>query len=125
MEKEFITYEQALALKKLGFDEPCFGFYFENHKDEIELVKIMQVGYDSLSNEKTTCTTPLIQQAFRFFREKYGLYYYIILDEDNEFYFTIYENGSEVIADYRFFTYQEAEQACLNKLIQIAKESKQ
>jgi hypothetical protein len=23
MEKEFILYEQALALKELGFDEPC------------------------------------------------------------------------------------------------------
>jgi hypothetical protein len=24
MEKEFATYEQALALKELGFDEDCF-----------------------------------------------------------------------------------------------------
>jgi hypothetical protein len=24
--KDFIPYEQALALKELGFDEPCFGF---------------------------------------------------------------------------------------------------
>ncbi len=27
MNKEFIPYEQALALKELGFDEPCFGYY--------------------------------------------------------------------------------------------------
>ena len=27
MNKEFIPYEQALALKELGFDEPCFGHY--------------------------------------------------------------------------------------------------
>jgi hypothetical protein len=27
LETEFIPYEQALALKELGFDEPCFGFY--------------------------------------------------------------------------------------------------
>ena len=25
MEKEFVTYEQALTLKELGFDEPCFA----------------------------------------------------------------------------------------------------
>ena len=31
MEKEFIPYEQALALKELGFDEHCFGLY-ENGK---------------------------------------------------------------------------------------------
>ena len=28
MENEFIPYEQALALKELGFDEPCIGYYY-------------------------------------------------------------------------------------------------
>ena len=27
MKNEFIPYEQALALKGLGFDEQCFSFY--------------------------------------------------------------------------------------------------
>ena len=27
MEKEFVKYEQALALKELGFDEPCFKLW--------------------------------------------------------------------------------------------------
>ena len=27
MDKEFFPYEEALALKELGFDEPCFGYY--------------------------------------------------------------------------------------------------
>ena len=27
MKKEFIPYEEALALKKLGFDEKCYGYY--------------------------------------------------------------------------------------------------
>jgi hypothetical protein len=26
MEKEFVPYEQALDLRELGFDEPCFAF---------------------------------------------------------------------------------------------------
>jgi hypothetical protein len=26
MEKDFIPYEESLALKELGFDEPCFGW---------------------------------------------------------------------------------------------------
>ena len=30
MNKEFIPYDQALALKELGFDEPCFGYYNYN-----------------------------------------------------------------------------------------------
>ncbi len=27
MKKEFVPYEPSLALKELGFDEPCFAFY--------------------------------------------------------------------------------------------------
>lgn len=27
MEKEFVPYEQALALKELGFDEPCLAWH--------------------------------------------------------------------------------------------------
>ena len=34
IEKEFIPYEQALALKELGFNEPYFGYYYTlNGKD--------------------------------------------------------------------------------------------
>ena len=29
MNKEFVNYEQALALKELGFNESCFGYYIE------------------------------------------------------------------------------------------------
>lgn len=123
MEKEFVTYEQALALKELGFwnqSNKPMAFYYESSSDgEIKLSRNFKISM------AVDISAPLIQQAFRFFREKYGLYEYIILDEDNEFYFTIYENGSEVIAGYIFFIYEEAEQACLNKLIEIAKDSKQ
>jgi len=30
MKKEFVTYEQALALKELGFDDECCGYYSDN-----------------------------------------------------------------------------------------------
>jgi hypothetical protein len=94
MEKEFIPYEQALALKELGFDEPCFGawvnnelFITENEKPKIQSLSINQ------------CTAPLYQQAFRFLREKYGLE-----------------------GDYSMLnTYEEAELECLKKLIEIVK----
>ena len=43
MEKEFIPYEQALALKELGFDEPCFGYYYASDKKEIGLEMYIDV----------------------------------------------------------------------------------
>ena len=39
MIKEFIQYEQALAVKKLGFDENCFGYYKSQGK-ELVFIKI-------------------------------------------------------------------------------------
>ena len=38
VEKELILFEEALALKELGFDEECFGYYENNSLDNtIEL----------------------------------------------------------------------------------------
>ena len=39
IENEFIPYEQALALKKLGFDERCFGYYgIENEVKRLKTI---------------------------------------------------------------------------------------
>lgn len=129
MEKEFVSYKQALALKELGFNESCSGFYFNNQiYNNIEFVNIMNVGYDSLSDENTTCLAPLTSQALRFFREKYGLWFVLECWDDGLYDFRIYnsklknmlrETYNYVSSD--FTTYEQAEQAALDKLIEIAR----
>jgi hypothetical protein len=132
MNKEFIPYEQALALKELGFDEPCLAGY--NFKDR----RTGQFTYPSAKEPNTTSEarvyykdkkivgTPLYQQAFRFFREKYGLYHSIGLDNSLEDdvncdYQIINHSQSISESETDFKTYEEAELACLKKLIQIVK----
>ena len=49
MEKEFVTHEIALALKELGFDEECLGWYnFKNSDNWLLLnqilLKIQRIG---------------------------------------------------------------------------------
>lgn len=135
MEKEFIPYEQALALKELGFDEPCL----ENN----------WWGSDGIFNQKydleNTTKAPLYQQAFRFFREKYGLHHNIDFEVSrgytyNEAYFFIIKkikgSISVKIQDNSFNSkeytpeewnkkckgsYEEAELECLKELIEIVK----
>jgi hypothetical protein len=53
----------------------------------------------------------LYQQAFRWFRDKYDLFISIMH----------YENGYSINDLRRFDTYEEAELACLKKLIEIVK----
>ena len=132
MEKEFIPFEQALALKELGFDEPCFVQYKKYDGGEATL----DIGFSKneiiMQFHKLSkfCSAPLYQQAFRWFREKHELHSHVRESYafDNTLEFVTQINGSYVnhgIADKpinRFETYEEAELECLKKLIEIVKE---
>ena len=112
MEKEFIPYEQALALKELGFDEPCVAFYEQSKKLSIGFNWLNEGGKNSNLQE---CTAPLYQQAFRFFREKYKSNFIIGFGNDGGY----YRIGNLFSKWYK--TYEEAELECLKKLIEIVK----
>ncbi len=70
MNKEFIPYEQALKLKELGFDEECV-FKYSIHRYDGIIYEITN-GCTNKGLYKGSCTAPLYQQAFRWFREKHG-----------------------------------------------------
>jgi hypothetical protein len=115
MNKEFIPYEQASELKELGFDEPCFAVY-------IDKTLIMEDDWLYSTNQDTfiessNFTAPVYQQAFRFFREKYGLYSVVDGLENRQYYKITQLNSYSK----EYETYEEAELACLKKLIEIVK----
>ena len=117
MEKEFVPYEQALALKELGFDEPCFAYLKPNVLTyEITIGEFDESEYHS---------APLYQQAFRWFREKYQLLHSITeYNKDGSLIIKIYQNKIVVLENMINFDiteYEEAELACLIKLIEITK----
>ena len=126
MKKEFIPYEQALALKELGFDEPCIKGYTEEYKKLISFANTHT--NTSVKNTLPTkpFTAPLYQQAFRWFREKCLLEG--VVEQANDFYwykFSVYLYGKEgkhqISNGLEFKTYEEAELECLRKLIEIVK----
>jgi hypothetical protein len=127
MNKEFIPYELALELKELGFDESCFGQYING-----------EFVYSSHTNnimQRFRYAAPLYQQAFRWFREEH-LLEGLVLPQDRSvpdplpLYFIAvesYENGiwSELFNStapstlLHYCEHEEAELACLKKLIEI------
>ncbi len=117
MDKEFIPYEQALALKELGFDEPCLAWH--NSK------RLFIDTYNSINSEmgfNYCCVLPTFSQAFRWFREKYDLYHNI--DKHGYWFFEIKKDegyGDLTVVDccFDFESYEEAELACLDKLIEL------
>ena len=133
MNKEFCTYNQALALKELGFDEPCIGWY----NPQVNYKKVTTDKYWAfhLTGEwENFKPAPLKQQAFRWFREKHNLRGFIgFRPNTKQFDYHIYDmslSGKEYVKqrtmeefnkDPKVGTYEEAEQACLDKLIEIIK----
>jgi hypothetical protein len=116
MKNEFIPYEQALALKELGFDEPCFGLWnLNNGKHEVDIIGVCKYSKEFKYRE---VLAPTFSQAFRWFREKHGLRPFIELDVDCEpSYYNAYVQCSLV---YHGKSYEEAELACLKKLIELS-----
>ena len=144
MNKEFVTYDQALALKELGFDEKSLAYWFNETplNPEGQCLVYYQKPYD---NTKITngvireySWAPLYQQVFRWFREKHGLYIHFV----PEFYMTginfnwqilwylpkekwteyVVSNGTMLFGDNgEYPTQEDAENACLDKLIEIIK----
>jgi hypothetical protein len=120
MENEFVNYTQALELKELGFDEPCFGYYDED--------KYLFTVREQDSVESEWLKAPLYQQAFRWFREKCGLYGIPEERTLNNFSYQVKSNKEGAITfivyggyPLNFKSYKEAELACLVKLIEIVK----
>jgi len=120
MENNFVLYNQALELKELGFDDVCLSFYNGKFLDSTDYN-----FDDGTSKDVGLCiNAPLKQQVFRWFREKYGLYHIIHCASEKIALFTITNmiNEPSVHTDRHIETYEEAEDACIDKLIEIAKQ---
>lgn len=143
MEKEFIPYEQALALKELGFDSSCFSLYFNNGEFS-NFIHPYKVN-DEVVEKTDSVLAPTFSQAFRWFRDKYGLHHKIDFTvsrgytyNEAHFFFIKKTIGSTSVEVYdnsfnsKEYTskewnkkckgsYEEAELECLKKLIEIVK----
>ena len=134
MEKEFVKYEQALALRELGFNEPCMAIYYSkdksfswhHHIDHTNDEPVLESGEFNIS-------APTFSQAYRWFREKYELFGEIIMiipEEGSLDGCITYVASVSNIREYKkcpkitneyFPTYEKAESACLDKLIELVK----
>lgn len=113
--KDFIPYEEALELKQLGFDEPCFATYIGETFDS-------SVQFQS---DDYFTAAPLFSQAFRFFREKYDLQCWI---HDGGYVgkccikITGYNHDKFYFSSSEPMEYEEAELDCLKGLIELVKQ---
>ena len=112
MEKEFVSYEIALELKQLGFDDSCIGKFYYN---QLEIGGIW-TNNDFKEDPDIFISAPLYQQAFRWFREKYGVYARPDKFDVDKWWVDWGDWNSSI-----YGTYEEAEHEWLLKMIEIAK----
>jgi hypothetical protein len=129
LEKEFLPYELALKMKAIGFNEPCvyyvdknnnsYIYNFQTHPDEF----IEWCGVNVIP-------TPTFSQCFRWFREKYNIDAWVqpftsiksngkMYLPDESYSFFIFKDGIWVDDKIDFVEPENAELACLIKLIEI------
>ena len=130
MDKEFITYEQSLDLKELGFDEPCFGWFRSTliPSNFTEYFLETEFGMNESPSDwvnsnflDKACSAPLYQQAFRWFRKKYQIDSWIYPNLNGLYSVSIVRRGVGLGKLSEYQTYEEAELECLKKLIEIIK----
>ena len=123
MEKEFVPYELALELKQLGFYELCFGYF---DRKDCCVLKIDAVY------QNTNLSAPTYSQVFRWFREKHNIDAWVqpfVSEKQNgkpflpyeSYAYYIFEDGVYVADGVNFLDSEEAEMACLKKLIDHCK----
>lgn len=123
MENEFVSYEIAVDIKLIGFNEPCFTYYY-NITGKLRTNIPVDIGdfttYES--NDKTTITlAPTFSQAFKWFRSKgiESTIVPIILGTHKEYQFVIFAHNE--VLNTGFENYEKAELECLKKMIKIIK----
>jgi hypothetical protein len=119
LESLFVEYKQAVALKELGFDEPCLKIW---EKTMLFATLVNPEEFKRVVSERYT-KAPLYQQAFRWMREKHKLHSTITSISQESWQWHITKPGESLGKMYQedFYTYEEAEQVCLDKLIEICK----
>lgn len=123
---EFIPHTQALELKQLGFNEPCWAWY--NIPDEDirycysegrSPITNIQEEWDAKIDGKPVENVglPTFSQVFKWFRDEHQLHNFIEYDSVEELYLIVVQYDYKKDTN----TYEEAELECLNYLIQILK----
>ena len=122
--KEFVSYEQAVALREIGFDEYAFNWYSTNaHPTLIEGIFLSINPPEPLYSSEMhkigiwKIKAPLKQQCLRWFREKYDAHIHPSRLMRNIYVVRYGDWDSEA-----FTTYEEAENACIDKLLELSKQ---
>jgi hypothetical protein len=143
--KDFVPYNISLQLKEFEFDEPCFGRFYTKPRCKMFSIdekgrhypikntskKLYTTGEHFVLKDENIIIAPTYSQAFRWFREKYHIIGEVkfkggLTTKTAWYNYVIYSqiDWEDDNPNEQWKTYEEAELACLKKLIEIVKNRK-
>lgn len=140
--EEFVTFEQAKQLHRLGFAELCFGAYSMNHDGKFDLIA-SAIATKNTPDATTRYAAPSQAMAMRWLREERNLYIFIQpqTNDDGKIAFNVLvcrkekakANDSERMLEVMpgvmqidgFATMEDAYSAALDEILAILKPKKQ
>jgi len=111
-------------MKQLGFNEPCFTYY--SSRGSLVTGFIESAGGFNVEDLNKGILAPLFQQAFKWFRDEHKLhsrvnhqngFYWCEIESYNYPRVTTWNSSQDSREEYNI--YEEAELACLEKLLDI------
>jgi|LakMenEpi03Aug12_release.lakeMendotaPanAssembly.Ray.scaffolds.fasta_scaffold923554_2 hypothetical protein len=121
MDKEFVPYDVAEALRGLGMSKPCHYFWAEHPSDSAPFL-LASSERTSIRSWTFLCPAPTYRQAFTFMRVGWGFYPLILIDTKIPGWeaSVLTAKGSDWF-DNVYREYHEAELGCLRSMIYLAK----
>jgi hypothetical protein len=133
MKELFVPYEESLALRELGFNQPTNYLYNSSHDtpeafpcDRPGIWKDWNSMYKQHESTKHLLSAPLYQQAFEWFREKHGLFGYVSpgVLKSKLLFFPVLHNKEDILwedIDCNIESHKEAQSIVLKKMIEMVK----
>jgi hypothetical protein len=135
MKKEVVPYEESVALAQIGFVQSCWHAYHDltwpskEDKHKLETFHNLTSYTDSYAHQYVNpVLAPTFSQAFRWFRENHNLRCQInyiggLINETTWWDISVigHYNTDPKEWEMKYQPYEEAELACLRKLIEIVK----
>lgn len=115
MENQFVPHEYAVKLKTIGFKERVHTYYEDG---KLKLYNDI-LGWDFNSSFTTCYSAPTWQQVFDWFRTYYKVDNWLIPYAAGYTYLISDKPGRPTPSEL-FIQYEEAREACLEKLIDLA-----
>ena len=143
---QFVTYEIALGLKELGFDEECFAIFFRTILNNGRTVNYISDDWESPfyknrtnseSNSVDIVSAPLWQQVIDWFREEklidililpqdqsacdpLPLYFFAIISYKNEICVELYNSSDKL----HYSEFNEAREHAIKRAIELCQKEK-